>query len=113
AFAGRDAAGRGLQTFDLRTTIHAVTAIETAFLDLLGQFLDLPVCALLGDGRQRDRIPMLGYLFYIGDRSRTDLPYHDGSGAQDDWTRLRHQEAMTADAIVRLAEAAHERYGFS
>ena len=25
-FAGRDTGGRGLQTFDLRTTIHAVTA---------------------------------------------------------------------------------------
>src|SRR5512133_2560873 len=30
-FAGRDAGGRGLQTFDLRTTIHAVTAVECAF----------------------------------------------------------------------------------
>ena len=29
-FSGRDTAGRGLQTFDLRTTVHAVTAIETA-----------------------------------------------------------------------------------
>src|SRR5947207_6209867 len=28
AFADRDSGGRGLQTFDLRTTIHAVTAIE-------------------------------------------------------------------------------------
>ena len=27
-FADRDAGGRGLQTFDLRTTIHAVTAVE-------------------------------------------------------------------------------------
>ncbi|HEY2628926.1 MAG TPA: hypothetical protein VGI57_07340, partial [Usitatibacter sp.] len=35
-FADRDTGGRGLQTFDLRTTIHAVTAIESALLDLLG-----------------------------------------------------------------------------
>ena len=28
AFADRDQGGRGLQTFDLRTTIHAVTAID-------------------------------------------------------------------------------------
>ena len=28
AFANRDAGGRGLQTFDLRITVHAVTAIE-------------------------------------------------------------------------------------
>ena len=36
-FADRDAGGRGLQTFDLRITIHAVTAVESALLDLLGQ----------------------------------------------------------------------------
>ena len=111
AFDYRDAAGRGAQTFDLRTTIHAITAIESAFLDLLGQFLDLPVCALLGEGQQRDHVPVLGYLFYIGDRGRTDLPYADGAGEQG-WMHLRHQEAMTPDAIVRLAEAAHEHYGF-
>jgi glucarate dehydratase len=65
-FADRDSAGRGLQTFDLRTTIHAVTAVEAALLDLLGQFLGVPVAALLGEGQQRDSVPMLGYLFYIG-----------------------------------------------
>ena len=74
-FADRDSGGRGLQTFDLRTTIHAVTAIESAMLDLLGQHLGVPVAALLGEGQQRDTVEMLGYLFYIGDRSRTDLPY--------------------------------------
>src|SRR5476651_2756387 len=42
-FADRDAAGRGLQTFDLRTTIHVVTAIEAAMLDLLGQYLNVSV----------------------------------------------------------------------
>jgi len=49
-FADRDAGGRGQQTFDLRTTIHVVTAIESALLDLLGQHLGLPVAALLGEG---------------------------------------------------------------
>ena len=52
-FADRDAAGRGLQTFDLRVMVHTVTGIE-AFLDLLGQFLNVPVAALLGEGQQRD-----------------------------------------------------------
>src|SRR3974390_2063600 len=66
-FADRDAGGRGLQTFDLRTTIHAVTAIESAWLDLLGQFLDVPVAALLGEGQQRKSVEVLGYLFYIAD----------------------------------------------
>jgi glucarate dehydratase len=111
-FADRDAGGRGLQTFDLRTTIHAATAVEAALLDLLGQFLGVPVAALLGEGQQRDKIPVLGYLFYIGDRKRTNLPYASQPEAQDDWLRLRHEEALTTPAIVRLAEAAQARYGF-
>lgn len=113
-FADRDAAGRGVQTFDQRTTVHAVTAIEAGMLDLLGKHLGVPVAHLLGDGPQRDRVPALGYLFFIGDRTRTDLPYAspaDEPGG-DDWTRLRHEKALTADAIVRLAEAARARYGF-
>jgi glucarate dehydratase len=112
AFAGRDAGGRGVQTFDLRVAIHAVTAIECALLDLLGLFLGVPVAALLGEGQQRDQVPMLGYLFYIGDRNRTDLPYDSEPDAPDAWSRLRHEEALTPEAVVALAEAAYERYGF-
>ncbi len=113
AFANRDAGGRGLQTFDLRTTVHAVTAVESALLDLLGQFLEVPVAALLGEGQQREQVEMLGYLFYVGDRRKTDLPYASEPDAADDWARLRHEEAMTPEAIVKLAEAAHARYGFN
>ena len=112
-FADRDSGGRGLQTFDLRTTIHAVTAIESALLDLLGQHLNVPVAALLGEGQQRDAVEMLGYLFYVGDRRKTDLPYVGDPDADNDWSRLRHETAMTPDAIVRLAEAAYARYGFN
>ena len=86
-FAARDAGGRGLQTFDLRVTIHAVTAVEAAMLDLLGQFLDLPVAALLGEGQQRNAVQMLGYLFYVGDRRRTNLPYRADTKAKDSWFR--------------------------
>jgi len=111
-FADRDSGGRGLQTFDLRTTIHAVTAIESALLDLLGQHLDVPVAALLGEGQQRDEVEMLGYLFYVGDSAKTDLPYATDRDADDDWLRLRHQPALTPEAVVRLAEAARARYGF-
>jgi glucarate dehydratase len=111
AFAGRDSGGRGNQTFDLRVAIHAVTAVESALLDLLGQFLGVPVAALLGEGQQRDSVAMLGYLFYVGDRQKTDLPYRS-EPAGDDWQRLRHEVAMDPQAIVRLAEAAHARYGF-
>ncbi|MDQ0032579.1 glucarate dehydratase [Variovorax boronicumulans] len=113
AFAGRDSGGRGQQTFDLRVTIHAVTAVEAALLDLLGQFLEVPVAALLGEGQQRDAVQMLGYLFYVGDRKKTDLAYETDPGADNDWFRLRHEEAMTPESIVRLAEATHARYGFT
>ncbi|MDN5842806.1 MAG: glucarate dehydratase [Alcaligenaceae bacterium] len=112
-FADRDAGGRGRQTFDLRTTIHAVTAVESALLDLLGQFMNVPVASLLGEGMQRREVEMLGYLFYIGDRTRTTLPYRDESDSTDDWFRVRNEEALSADAVVRLAEAAHARYGFN
>jgi glucarate dehydratase len=115
-FADRDTDGRGLQTFDLRTTIHVVTAIECALLDLLGQHVGLPVAALLGEGQQRDAVEMLGYLFFVGDRTRTDLPYVDPASEPDspgDWFRVRHQTALTPETIVRLAEAAHAKYGFN
>jgi len=112
-FADRDSGGRGLQTFDLRTTIHAVTAIESALLDLLGQHLEVPVAALLGEGQQRDAVEMLGYLFYVGDRNKTDLPYVTAPDADNDWFRVRHEKAMTPEAVVRLAEGARERYGFN
>ncbi len=112
AFADRDSGGRGLQTFDLRIAIHAVTALESALLDLLGQHLEVPVAALLGDGQQRDEVEMLGYLFFIGDRNRTDLGYRDETSADDAWFRARNEEAMTPERIVRQAEAAYDRYGF-
>ena len=112
AFADRDASGRGKQTFDLRVTIHAVTAVESALLDLLGQHLSLPVAALLGEGQQRKTVETLGYLFFVGDRRKTNLPYLAGENETIDWFRLRHQEAMTPEAVVRLAEATHDHYGF-
>jgi glucarate dehydratase len=111
-FADRDESGRGPQTFDLRVTIHAVTAIECALLDLQGQHLGLPVAALLGEGQQREKVRALGYLFFVGDRRKSDLPYASEREESDDWKRLRHEPAMTAEAIVRLAEAARARYGF-
>ncbi|MFM9581001.1 MULTISPECIES: enolase C-terminal domain-like protein [Streptomyces] len=111
-FADRDRGGRGAQTFDLRTTVHAVTAVESALLDLLGQHLDVPVAALLGDGRQRDSVRVLGYLFYVGDPDRTDLEYVREPDSPVEWYRIRREEALTPEAIVRQAEAAHDLYGF-
>jgi glucarate dehydratase len=112
-FAHRDSGGRGKQTFDLRVMIHAVTAVEAALLDLLGQHLGLPVAALLGEGQQRESVETLGYLFFVGDRRKTSLPYVPGEDEKIDWFTLRHQEAMTPEAIVRLAEATHDHYGFA
>ncbi|KZF07431.1 MULTISPECIES: enolase C-terminal domain-like protein [unclassified Rhodococcus (in: high G+C Gram-positive bacteria)] len=114
-FADRDAGGRGAQTFDLRIAIHAVTAVESALLDLLGQHLGVSVAALLGDGQQRDKVQALGYLFFVADRTKTDLAYRgaaDEAAGADDWMRIRHEEAMDPESIVRLAEAAQARYGF-
>jgi glucarate dehydratase len=111
-FESRDAGGRGLQTFDLRITIHAVTAIEAALLDLLGKYLNVPVAALLGEGQQRDKVKTLGYLFYIGDRNKTDLPYYNNPEPDVEWYRIRHEEALTPEAVVRLAEASQALYGF-
>ena len=111
-FADEDKAGRGLQTFDQRVMIHVVTALEAAFLDLVGTFLNVPVAALLGDGQQRTEVEVLGYLFYVADRKKTDLPYRSGRQDDSDWFRLRHEEAMSTEAIVRLAEASYEQYGF-
>ncbi|TBU96359.1 glucarate dehydratase [Phytopseudomonas dryadis] len=113
AFADRDSAGRGLQTFDLRIAIHAVTAVESALLDLLGQHLGVPVAALLGEGQQRDAVEMLGYLFFVADRDKTDLGYRSEDDADEAWFRVRNQEALNAESIVRQAEAAHARYGFN
>src|SRR5256885_10415851 len=59
--------------------------------------------------RSRKSVEMLGYLFYIGDRQKTNLPYLTTPDAKDDWLRLRHEPALTTDAIVRLAEAARAR----
>lgn len=117
-FGTRDAAGRGLQTFDTRSTIHAMTAVECALLDLLGKFLGVPVCALLGEGQQREMVDVLGYLFFIGDRNRSSQSYRSestsgGTGAQSRWFEIRNREALMPVAIVEQAEAAADLYGFA
>ncbi|TFB75933.1 glucarate dehydratase [Cryobacterium glaciale] len=111
-FKDRDSGGRGAQTFDLRTTIHVVTALEAAHLDLLGQHLGVPVAALLGEGQQRDAVDTLGYLFFVGDKNRTDLPYVQTDPGTDAWSQVRHEAALDPEGIVGQAEAAFERYGF-
>ncbi|CRL44219.1 Glucarate dehydratase-related protein [Sodalis glossinidius str. 'morsitans'] len=95
--SGFDAFVGGAWTFELR--VNAVAA-------LLGQCLGVPVVELLGPGKQRDAVTVLGYLFYVGDRERTDLPYQSGVQGGHDWYHLRHQKALDRSVVVRLAEAA-------
>lgn len=112
-FAGLDVHGRGQQTFDQRIAIHALTGVESAFLDLMGQALDVPVAALLGDGRRRDSIEALGYLFFVGDAGRPALDDLTPDSMRDAWDEVRCREALDAEAIVAQARAAQERFGFS
>ncbi|MDC4922211.1 glucarate dehydratase [Acinetobacter baumannii] len=111
-FADRDSGGRGNQTFDLRTTIHVVTAYESALLDLLGKHLNVNVASLLGEGQQRSEVEVLGYLFFIGDRKQTSLDYVTTPQHNHDWYKVRHEKALTPEAVQRLAEASYDRYGF-
>lgn len=109
--------GEGIQSLDiskLKYVVKAEWAIECALLDLLGQYLDLPMCELLGDGKQRDQVETLGYLFYVSDKAKagTALPYLDESGSSDPWFCLRRQEMLTPDRIVEQAQTLQEKYGF-
>jgi glucarate dehydratase len=102
-----------MQTFDGRVLVHALTAVECAMLDLVGQALGVPAAALLGDGPRRDEVEALGYLFFVGDASRTTLAYRGPDESCRGWERTRHEPALDAKGIVAQAHAARERFGFS
>lgn len=108
--------GEGIQSLDiskLKFVVKAEWAIECALLDLLGQYLDLPMCELLGDGKQRDKVETLGYLFYVSDKEKAgELGYLDESGSEDAWFKLRRQEMLTPERIVEQACVLNEKYGF-
>ena len=108
--------GEGIQSLDiskLKFVVKAEWAIECALLDLLGQYLDLPMCELLGDGKQRDRVETLGYLFYVSDREKAaGAGYLDESVSSDAWFRLRRQKMLTPERIVEQACVLNEKYGF-
>ena len=112
-FAGLDESGRGNQTFDQRVMIHVLTAIESAFLDLTGKVMGVPVAALLGDGMQRKKIDVLGYLFFVGDTKRTALDYQLPPKKGTHWEKIRRIEALNPKAIVEQAKATHEQFGFT
>ena len=113
AVSGRSDDVRGNQTFDLRIAVHVLTAIESAILDLVAQHMQVPVAQLLGQfGQQRKDVDALGYLFFIGDRHKTDLPYPFASKPEDEWDKVRSEEALSPESIANLAKAAYQRYGF-
>lgn len=110
--------GEGIQTLDiskLKYVVKSEWAIECAMLDLMGQSLGVPMCQLLGEGKQRDKVEVLGYLFYVSDKARVpagEWPYFDESDSNDPWFRLRRQPMLTADRIVQQAQVLQEKYGF-
>ncbi|MGP4026942.1 enolase C-terminal domain-like protein [Actinomadura sp. 3N407] len=77
--------------YNNRTQILA--AIEFACLDLVGQYLGVPVHDLLG-GRIRDSVPFASYLFYR----------YPGAGGSP--------EVRTPDQLVEHARALKDRHGF-
>lgn len=103
---------QNLSLANLKDVVHSETAIESALLDLWGKFLNMPVCELLGDGRQREDVVVLGYLFYQADKRKTDLPYIDESTSDNPWFRVRRTAAMDSGAIVEQACALKDYYGF-
>lgn len=103
---------QNLSLANLKDVVHSETAVESALLDLWGKFLNMPVCELLGDGRQRKDVVVLGYLFYQADKKKTDLPYIDESASDNPWFRVRRNAAMDSSAIVEQAQALKEYYGF-
>jgi len=102
-FGSLDAAGRGQQTFDQRIMIHVLTAVESAFLDLTGQTLGVPVAKLLGNGQQRTSVDVLGYLFFIGDWKRTTFDYHAPSGPAVHGRKDNHRPWMDKANFVSSA----------
>lgn len=113
---GKEDDGEGIQGLDIskmKFVVKAEWAIECALLDLLGQYLDLPMCELLGNGKQRDQVETLGYLFYVSNREKArELNYLNEKESEDPWFRLRHQEMLTSERIVEQAQVLHEKYGF-
>ena len=76
---------------NLKFVVQAEAAVECAMLDLLGKYVNKPMASLLGDGGiQRREVPFLGYLFYIADTKKTDLPYLDNDDNSDDWEKKRN-----------------------
>lgn len=115
--AGQDVGGdiQALDISKLKYVVKSEWAIECALLDLLGQHLSVPMAELLGEGKQRDKVEALGYMFFVSDKSKVpaeEFQYLDESDSADPWFRFRRQECLTPEKIVEQAQLLHEKYGF-
>ncbi len=45
-------------------------------------------------------------IFSISATEKTNLPYERGDNGEDAWSQLRHQHALTTEAVLRLAEGS-------
>lgn len=105
----------GIQYLDISKLVNVVedtAAVESALLDIIGKNLDLPVCSLLGEGKQRNEIPVLGYMFFVSDKHKTDLPYIDESTSEDSWFKLRRQKMLDYTGILEQTRVLSNKYGF-
>ncbi|MFT9248419.1 enolase C-terminal domain-like protein [Lentilactobacillus hilgardii] len=108
--------GEGIQELNisnLQYVVHFEIAIECALLDLYGQWVGLPMCDIIGSGRKRDSVEMLGYLFYVGNASKAPgNQYITENDLGDKWGEIRRREILTPEGIVNEASVLKEKYGF-
>ena len=108
------ARGRGLQTFDLRITIHAV---DRGGSGAARSSRAVPRRSGRSSPRRRPAARRGGDagLPLLHRRPDQDGPglSHRARRRGTTGCRLRNEEAMTPAAVVRLAEAAQARYGFN
>jgi len=104
---------RGDKTHDTRVLVHALAAIETAWLDALAQRHRMSLADLLASksgSRARPGATVNGYVFLVADTVGSGLDYEtlDIPG----WKGIRTQPALDEVSFVRLVKAAYEEYGF-
>lgn len=101
---------RGEASFDRRTLVHVLSAVEVACLDAAGKATGRRVCDLLG-GAVRERVPFAAYLFYKERGAGGELGFGVDPRATG-WAAARQEPALDPAGIVRQARAMCAEYGF-
>lgn len=91
---------------------NVIIVIEVVLFDLFGQYFDVLVVVLFGEGQQCDVVLMFVYLFYIGDWCCIDLLYCDEVQVLDLWFWLCNEVVFMLVVIVWQVEVVVECYGF-